>query len=241
MIKNSEQELTRRQHFRWLGWFALINAVVFAVISLRFLSGYVPGETALAWIYLVTVYTGHHIMLTAVPLFVLVVPVILLFPRRRVTSFVAVFLMALMIALVLIDSMLWSQSRFHLNALTMKILGYQSWIFVTVMFLISLLFESILARNTWNWVQSASSRGGWLVGTICAICILISQGIHAWADASYYVPVTSIAQQMPVYRGITAKSLLTRYGFVDAQAGRERQLARRLAKETGAVSRSPLN
>jgi len=241
MTKNSEQALTRRQHFRFLGWFALINAVIFALISLRYLSGYVPGETALAWIYLVTVYTGHHVMLTAIPLFVLVGPVVLLWPRRRVTGFVAVFIMALMIALILIDSMLWSQSRFHLNALTMKILGYQSWIFVAVMFLIGLMFETILARNTWNWVQSASSRSGWLVGSICAVCILVSQGIHAWADASYYVPVTSIAQQLPVYRGMTAKSLLTKYGFVNAQASRERQLARRLAKETGAVSRSPLN
>jgi len=27
------------------------------------------------------------------------------------------------------DSLLWSQSRFHINALTMQILGWQSWFF----------------------------------------------------------------------------------------------------------------
>ena len=45
----------------------------------------------------------------------------------------------------MLDSLLWQESRFHLNTLTMKILGWQSWLFVTVIFLIGLFFESILA------------------------------------------------------------------------------------------------
>lgn len=239
--QNDQQLLTRRHYFRWLGWFALANAIVFALISLRYLSGYAPGETALAWIYLVTVYTGHHVMLTTLPLFLLVGPLILLYPRRRLITTAAVFLIALMIALTMIDSMLWSQSRFHLNALTLQILGYQSWIFVTVIFLIGLLFESILARSVWNWVRAAPARKGWLVGIFCGLSILASQMIHAWADASYYVPVTAIAQQLPVYKGATAKSFLTDHGLVDAAASRERQLARRLSRDIDASARSPLN
>ena len=33
----------------------------------------------------------------------------------------AVVLMALMIAVIMLDSLLWSQSRFHINILTLKI------------------------------------------------------------------------------------------------------------------------
>lgn len=235
------QFTSRKQCFRWLGWFALANALVFALISLRYLSGYVPGETVLAWIYLVTVFIGHHVMLTTIPLFLLLGPLILIWPRRRLVTVSAIFLMALMIALTLIDSMLWSQSRFHLNGLTMKILGYQSWIFVAVMFLIGLFFESIAARNVWNWVGAAPARKGRLAGWICALCVVLSQGIHAWADASYYVPVTAASQQLPVYKGLTAKSFLTRHGLVDAAASRERQLAKRLAKSLDGPARSSLN
>jgi len=245
MNSNSEkspcERMPRRHLFRWAGWFALANSLVFALIGLQYLSGYVPGETALAWVYLVSVYIGHHAMITVIPLFVLAIPVILLWPVRRVIVVTGVLLFALMIALTMLDSMLWSQSRFHLNALTMKILGHQSWIFVAVIFLIALVFESILAKATWKWLQSDAPRRGRLVASICAISILVSQGIYAWADASYYVPVTSLAQQLPVYRGVTAKSFLTNSGLVDARAGRERQLARRLAKEIETGSSSLLN
>jgi membrane-anchored protein YejM (alkaline phosphatase superfamily) len=70
---------------------------------------------------------------------------------------------------------------------------------------------------------------------------LLSQGIHAWADASYYVPVTAISQQLPVYKGLTAKKFLTRNGFVDASASRERELAKRLARSVQGDSRSSLS
>jgi len=240
-LPEADKTTSRRQLFRWLGWFALANAAVFAIISLQYLSGSSPGQTALAWIYIITVYIGHHVLLSVLPLFLLIGPLILLWPKRPLVTGCAISLIALMIAITLLDSLLWSQSRFHLNALTMQILGYQSWVFVGVILLISLVFESFLAKNLWPWVQAKPRRKGWLAGWICTLSILVSQGIHAWADASYYVPVTSIAQQLPVYSGVTAKSLLTKNGIVDAAASRERELAKRLAREVEGKYRSPLS
>jgi membrane-anchored protein YejM (alkaline phosphatase superfamily) len=51
---------SRRQLFRWLGWFAMANAIVFGLIGLRYLSGGPDGSSALAWVYLVTIYISHH-------------------------------------------------------------------------------------------------------------------------------------------------------------------------------------
>ncbi|MDT8319302.1 MAG: DUF3413 domain-containing protein [Xanthomonadales bacterium] len=223
--------LSRKLLFRWAGWFALANSVVFGLISLRYLNGSVPGETVLGWIYLVSVYVGHHVMLTTVPLFLLATPLILIRPRRGLLTGMAVVLFALMIALMMLDSLLWSESRFHINALTVKILGWPSWVFTGVIFLIGLFFEAMLARGVWNWVTADRPRHGPLLGAACAAMIVLSQGIHAWADASYYVPVTSLGQQLPVYKGVTAKSLLTKSGLVDIEASRERQLARRMSQE----------
>lgn len=222
--------ITRKSLFRWTGWFALANSLVFGVVSLRYFGGSAPAETALAWLYLVTVYAGHHVMLTVVPLFLLAGPLILLYPSRRALTVLAVGLFALMIALTMLDSLLWSESRFHLNALTAKILGWQSWVFAGVIFVIGLVFESLLARGVWNWLQRRPRAHGRLVGALCGLAILVSQSLHAWADAAYYVPVTSLGQYLPVYKGVTAKSFFMDTGLIDVEASRERELARRLAQ-----------
>ena len=231
----------RSSLFRWLGWFALANSVIFGLVSLRYFGGSLPADSVLSIIYLVSVYIGHHVMLTVVPLFVVVTPVILLYPRRPAVVTIAVVLIAFMIAFMMLDSLLWSQSRFHMNALTMKILGWQSWVFAGVIFLIGLFFESVLARAVWGWLQAPKKRHGFALGVVCCLMIITSQSIHAWADASYYVPVTGLGQQLPVYKGVTAKSFLTKTGLVDVKESRERELARRLSQSLDASSDRLLN
>ena len=204
--------------FRFAGWFALANSLVFGLVSLRYFSSGVLADSALAWLYLATVYVGHHVLLTVLPLMLLAIPLIVLLPGRRALTVAAVVLFALMIALMMLDSLLWSQSRFHINALTMKILGWQSWLFAGVIFAIGLFFESLLAKSVWRFVLARKRRHGALAGALSAFCILISQGIHAWADAAYYVPVTSLGQVLPVYKGVTAKSFFARTSTVPPTA-----------------------
>ena len=233
--------LKTRTLFRWAGWFALANSVVFGLVSLRYFGGNLPAQSALSITYLVSVYIGHHVMLTTVPLFILATPLIVLFPRRRAVTILAVTLFAFMIALMMLDSLLWDQSRFHINALTMKILGWQSWVFAGVIFVIGLFFESVLARAVWNWVETPKQRHGFALGVVCGLMIIVSQGIHAWADAAYYVPVTSLGQQLPVYKGVTAKSFMTKTGLVDVKESRERELARRMSQSLDASADRLLN
>jgi hypothetical protein len=235
------ETISRNTLFRWAGWFALANSAVFGLVSLRYFSGQTTVETAVAWIYLLSVYVGHHVLLTTVPWFLLATPLILLLPRRRVVTLAAVILFALMVAVMMLDSLLWSQSRFHINALTMRILGWQSWLFAGVIFVIGLVFESMLARGVWNWVLAKRKRRGGLAGAICVTLILVSQGIHIWADAAYYVPVTSLAQSLPVYRGLKAKSLLAKAGWFDAEQSRERGLASRVARDLDETGSRLLN
>jgi len=232
---------SRKDLFRWTGWFALANSVVFGLVSLRYFGAGVPAETALSLVYLVSVYIGHHVLLTTVPLFLLATPLILIVPRRRVLTTLAVTLFAFMIALMVLDSLLWSQSRFHINALTMQILGWQSWVFAGFIFLVGLFFQSMLAKGVWGWVMAPKSRSGRLIGVICVLMILVSQVIHAWADAAYYVPVTGLGQQLPVYKGVTAKSFIAKTGLVDIRESRERELARRMSNSLDDSSDRLLN
>jgi membrane-anchored protein YejM (alkaline phosphatase superfamily) len=222
-------EAGRKLLFRFLGWFAMANAVVLALVDLRYMNGGLGEQTWVSLVYLVTVYISHHSWLVLAPLFLLLTPVVLIKPSFSLLKWLAVLLVSLMIAVIVLDSLLWSQSRFHINMLTLKILGLSSWVFVAVMFFIALLFESMLAMRVWDWVKTSASHGGRLLGAVVSVCLLASAGIFAWADASYYVPVTRVAQQLPVQPGFTAKKFLAKHGLVDVGQARERQLARRLA------------
>ncbi len=217
----------------------MANAVVFGLIGLRYLGAASVPDTPLAWIYLLTIYTSHYSWLTLVPLLIVVSPLILILSSLKWTRVLAVLLMAVMVAVIMLDSLLWSQSRFHINILTLKILGSSSLIFAAVMFVIAIVFETLLAGRIWSWLESAPAYRGRLLGGIIAVCFVVAQSIYAWADASYYVPVTRIAQQLPVQRGFTAKKLLVRYGLVDVSQSRERQLANRVAgglKQSGTAN-----
>ncbi|HLF29869.1 MAG TPA: DUF3413 domain-containing protein [Xanthomonadales bacterium] len=220
---------SRRELFRWMGWFALTNAVLLTVVDLRYLIGFTPGGTILSWLYLLLVFPAHHVLVATVPMFVCLTPLVLLLPSRAWVNRLAVIIYALLIAVLMLDSLLWSQSRFHVNALTLQILGWQSWAFVGVIFSIGLFFEMMLAQWVWRWVDGRRKRGGAVIGVLSSLAIIGSNLIFAWADANYYVPVTSAGPQLPVYEGFTAKRLLTRLGMVDQKASRQRAVALRLA------------
>lgn len=216
--------------WRWLGWFGLANAVLLGLVSLNYLDGGSLASGPLTWTYVLTIYVSHHALLALLPLVALAGPLIIALPRRRLVFGVAAALFALMIAYLVLDSLLWSQGRFHLNLLTARILGTQSWLFAGVMFAIGLVFETLLAGWAWRWVNARTRRRGGLAALAVIACLLVAQGIHAWADASYYTPVTSVGQQLPVHKGVTAKKLLVRLGWVDINQARERRVAGRLAR-----------
>jgi len=245
-MKTVTERTSRGALFRWMAWFAMANAFLLGIAGLRYFSGFTPGETLISNLYLLLVFPAHQVMLAFLPLFLLVGPWVSAWPSRRWTTRLAILVYAMLIALIVLDSLLWSQSRFHINLLTLKILGWQSWVFVSAIFLIGLFFESMLAVWVWRWVDARRKRHGLWVGLACICAVLFSQLMHAWADATYYVPVTSVGMQLPVYKGFTAKGLFTKLGVVDPAASRERAIARRLARQldgqgSGQVLNYPLH
>ena len=227
--------------FRWMGWFALANALLLALLGMRYFANFSPGETLLSWVYLILVFPAHFVTLSVLPLFIVLTPLVLARPSRRGATVVAAILFAALIAVSELDSLLWSQSRFHINGLTLQILGLRSWVFVAALFLVSLWFESMLAVWTWRWVDGRQQRHGRLAGVVCLVAVACSQLIYAWADASYYQPVTSVAIQLPVYKWFTARRQLARLGLVDPEASRERNLAQRVARQWDHAANRALN
>lgn len=222
---------TRGALLRWLGWFTMANAVVLACVGTLFFDHFSLPDSGLALLYLVLVYPAHHVMLAAIPLFLLAGLMILIWPSKPLVVSCAVIVMALVIAIYVLDGLLYSQGHFHLNALTALILGWQSWVFAGVISLMGMVFEFLLAGRVWTWTDSRRKRGGVLVGGVSVVALLSAWFIYAWSEANYFVPVTSLAERLPVYKGFTAKRQLARMGLVDLEAAREKVLARRVSDE----------
>ena len=178
--------------------FGLTNAAILAVISLQYLSGWSGASSPLAWLYLVTIYISHYAWMTLLPMILVGLPVILLRPRRGLLTALGVLLASLMVALITLDSLLWSQSHFHINLLTARILGPQSWIFVGVMFVIALLFESMLARSTWGWIGKRPRRGGRAVAAVVVLSLLLG----------YFIGGISFGYYSPRIRNLTKRTML---------------------------------
>lgn len=222
---------TRGKLLRWLGWFAMANAVVLASVGTLYFDHFSMPDSALAIAYLVLVYLGHHVMLAVTPLFLLAGLMSLLWPSKRLVVSCAVIVMAIVISIYVLDGLLYSQGRFHLNALTAQILGWQSWVFAGVIAAIGIVFEFLVAGRVWTWVSARPKRGGFLVGSASLVALLCAWFIYAWSEANYFVPVTSVAERLPVYKGFTAKRQLAKMGMVNLEAARERELARRVSDD----------
>jgi len=236
MKPETPPDLSRRRLFRWLAWFGMANSVVLGAVGLLYLNQFSLPDTGLALLYLFAVYIGHHVMLAVVPLLLFAGPAILIWPSRRVATLLAVVVISVVVGVYVLDGLLWSQSRFHINALTVQILGWQSWVFVVIISLIALLFEFLLAQRVWRWVDLRLRRyGGW-VGSASAFSLLLAWLIYAWSDANYFVPVTSMAERLPVYKGFTAKRNLEKLGLVDLDRARENELARQVSGDLADTS-----
>lgn len=208
---------------RWCAWFFIVNAGVMAIIGLRYLLYYPFPDSALPLFYALVAYIGQFALLGFAPM-LLLAPLILLLPRPGLVRPLAVFVAAVVLALLLLDTLIFAENRFHLNALTAAILGWQSWAFAGIYLLIFLLLGSFIARLVSNWLRPdrhRHRRGPWLAGGLIA-CVLLTQVLHIWADARYYIPITSFSPYLPLFQPMTAKSFLTRHDIINVAEGRDR-------------------
>lgn len=230
----------RNHLLRWGGWFAVVNAALLGVVGLRYLWPYSPLEPAVAWVYAVLAYVGHLTALASIPV-LLLVPVMLLIPRPRVVLPLGVSLASAGLAVVLLDSLVFAENRYHLSVLTFTLLTPQTWAFLALYFLLGIAVEAMLAGWVWKWTARPPTRRlGRYLALGLASCFLTSHLIHAWAEAHYYVPVTAFTRYLPLYSPLRNKGLLAKLGLVDRNQAREQGLIAALGRPTDGVLTYPL-
>jgi hypothetical protein len=229
----------RRRLLRWGSWFAVANAALVALIGVRYLWQYTAPSAPVAWAYVLVATVGHWAALAYLPFLVVVAPAALLAPRPRLILPLAVGLASLGVTLTLLDSLIFAEHRYHLSLLTLSLLDATTWIFTGVYLAVIAVIETVLAAGIWRRSATPSTgRAGWTLAIVLVASFLGSHAAYLWADARYYVPVTSFTHYLPLMHRMRASALIAKL------ANRDGVLARGLAgaadRASGAVLRYPL-
>ena len=217
----------RRALLRWLGWFGAINAGLFCLVALRYLFIYDFPNDLLGNVYVILAFIGQFAVLACVPMFILLAPLTLLIPSRRLIMPLGVLLMATGLSLLFLDTNVFAEHRFHLSLLTAALFETTTWVFTGILFVIFLVFEAMLAGIVWQKFATAPGpRWGRPLAAALCFCWLGGTAIHIWGDAVGHTPVTQFTRFMPLYYPIHAKRDLARLGWVDPEKVREQRMLR---------------
>jgi membrane-anchored protein YejM (alkaline phosphatase superfamily) len=230
----------RRRLCRWAGWFALVNAALLALIGLRYLWYYSRLAPATGWIYALIAFLGHMGALAAL-LLLLLLPLILLIPRPQVIVPLASVLGGAGASLLLLDTSVFAENRYHLDVLTLAMFEPRSWAALALYFLLGLGIEAMLAR--WAWRRTAlpaKRRVGAYLALALAGCFLASHVIHAWAEAHAYAPVTAFTRYLPLYFPLKDSRRMDRLGLVNETRAREHRRVAAMGRPSDGGLRYPL-
>jgi len=213
---------------RWAGWYFALNAVGLAVIFTRVLAVVVrPIEPAVA-VFLASLLVGHSVLIFAVA-FVLLAPFLLLLPWRAVIVPLATTVAVTLLGVAWVDTVIYRQYRFHLNAEVFDllfggaagdILQFSGRMLAEAGLLLLALIALEIVAGLWIWRRltlARSPRLGLLVVIVAFSFVALEHGIHTWADAVGYVPITRLGRVLPASRPLTAESLLRRLGISVAE------------------------
>jgi len=211
---------------RWTGWFGIVNAALFALVGTRYLFAFGWPESGIAILYVGLAFVAQFALLGYLPLMILLGPLAVALPRKAVVMTVGVVLASAGLTLLLVDTNVFAQYRYHVSRLTMEIFEPSTWLFTGFMFLMLLAFQSMLAGNVWKRLRSGGLPRGGRLALLLVLAWFGAQGIHIWADATAYSPVTSFTRYLPLYFPMKAKRRLAKLGWIDPEAVEQQRLLR---------------
>ena len=222
----------RKLLLRLLGWFGLINGFIAALIGLRYLYFYSFPDDAWALSYVPLATITHFIILINLPIALLLIPLTLMIPNKRLIFALAILFTTLIITSLIVDANFFAENRYHLSFLTSVLFDSTTYVLIALQFLIVLAFESMLAIQLFRLLNRTSreSMYGKQIACLVIMCWVYVQGLHIWADATYYNAITGFTRYLPAYRPLHAKRDLARLGWIDSEALRSERVVEKLGK-----------
>lgn len=229
--------MTFKQKLHIHGWYILINALVLMLISTRYFA-FLPEfpSEPLGAIFIV-VGTFGQMTLLALVVGILALPALLL-PQKARTS-VQALIATIGVVTLFIDTIVFAQYRFHINAMVLDLLlsgqivsfPLVTWVMVLVGVSIAFAIEFVVLRWLEKGPEIRTRKLGRKFAFLTFLSLLATNGIHIWAAAHAYQPVTTVKRYLPLFYPATSNSMMRKYGWIDEQAI-ERQKALTLNRKS---------
>lgn len=217
----TKHEITSRL-VSWGHWFAFINGVIAAMVSLAYPLITTDNQTVAASIFNIIYGVGHFTVLTFLIYLIILFPLAFAIKSKTHYFLISSFLSSLTWTLFLVDICLFSKHGIHFGMYMLDILfedskgmtGAPQWLILlttTIIFLIEWrISTAIWNRRTSNVVRFWSRRAA----LILVLCFLSGHVGYIGADASGYIPITSQKDLYPLSYPTTARNLLSEYGML---------------------------
>lgn len=229
MLNPIDRPAGRGLLLRWLGWLVIAYMLVLSAIALRYLDvGDLSNEFG-ARIFGIAMFFAHFLSLALIPLLPVML-LALLWPQRHVVAPLAWAIGVALSCLLLVDTLVFQQYRFHLNGALVSLFfsgaSDETFEFSTVMKLQAIgvalavaVGHWFVARGVWRFVsRTPGRRFGYGMASVCVALLLTTNLFHAYADATGQGEVIRQTRLLPGYEPLTAKDFLEERGFDVAKA-----------------------
>jgi len=230
--------LSRTQLIRWLGWFLFCNTLLFWLIASHYLF-YISiwystlvtthGKVLIA-MFMTSAYIGYFALLAYLPA-VIIIPVLLIVPRRQLIITLSVIILTIMTTLIAVDTIVYSQYRFHLNGVIMamifsrdvhEIFGFTMTEYIMVISAVALLviIEMVIAYGTWRLFiirEYGKGFGKWIAIIFFFSFYLSWQFLLFSSDTPLFRYLITNARILPFYNNLFATFIPGKVGITNIQ------------------------
>ncbi|TEW56621.1 DUF3413 domain-containing protein [Psychromonas sp. RZ22] len=204
--------------------FVMINSLFAIVISGRFFS-YMPAlPTDFLGMAFIVFSVISQMALLSLLIGLLVLPIAFLSKRTYIllTSLIA----ALGILLLIVDTFVFAQYRFHINQVVVELVlsgqvvdfSLMNELLVFAGFVLLVVLEYFLISRLLNNKNVKKRPIVKKFMGLLFITLLASNAIHIWAAANAYQPVTMVKRYLPLFHPATANTFMEKRGWVDIAA-----------------------
>ncbi|EFO3325563.1 TPA: cardiolipin transport protein PbgA [Escherichia coli] len=226
--------VTHRQRYRekvsqmvsWGHWFALFNILLSLVIGSRYLFIADWPTTLAGRIYSYVSIIGHFSFLVFATYLLILFPLTFIVGSQRLMRFLSVILATAGMALLLIDSEVFTRFHLHLNPIVWQLVinpdeneMARDWQLMFISVPVILLLELVFATWSWQKLRSLTRRRRFArpLAAFLFIAFIASHVVYIWADANFYRPITMQRANLPLSYPMTARRFLEKHGLLDAQ------------------------
>ena len=213
-----------KQRLHAHGWFILINALIALMIATRYFAFLPEFPSDFMGATFIVVGTFSQMVLLALVMGLISLPVLILgkMPRNALQALIA----SIGVGALFIDTLVFAQYRFHINAVVLElVLSGQvvSFPLVTWLTVIGGVLLLVLAQfGLIRWLEKPAGitqhRLGRKFALVTFFALLATHGIHIWAAANAYQPVTMVKRYLPLFYPATSNSMMRKYGWLDEEA-----------------------